>query len=186
MQEFPVVWLKSIVFAFSFSSPRLPWHLFPFFIAFGAQRDLSSSILHFILRSHTTGGVFFNLSLSTAYSQKKELVIRWGQVVQAQLALAFVNKSEKQLPTSEGNFTAAVPISCALHHTVDRLEHSYLLILHVARVRHLLGIYTKWLALRRVHSNDAMVYHVLQVGKASPNVRQLIVRVVTGPREPNP
>lgn len=48
IQEFPVVWLKSIVFAFSFSSPRLPW-LFPFFAAFRAQRGLSSSILHSIL-----------------------------------------------------------------------------------------------------------------------------------------
>lgn len=93
MQEFPVVWLESIVLASSFfSKPLLPWLLFPFFPAFEAPRDLSSSILHFILRSHTNGGVlFFNPSLLTAYSQKKEMVMSQGQVVQAQLA--FVNKS---------------------------------------------------------------------------------------------
>lgn len=50
----------------------------------------------------------------------------------------------------------------------------------------MLGINTKRLALGRVHFNNAMVYHVLKVGKTSPNVGQVVVRVVTGPREPNP
>lgn len=68
----------------------------------------------------------------------------------------------------------------------DRHEHKYLLILHIAGVWHLLGINAKWFALGRVHSYDAMVYHVLQVGKTSPDVEKVVVRVVTGPREPNP
>lgn len=187
MQEFPVVWLESIVLASSvFSKPLLPWLLFPFFPAFEAPRDLSSSILHFILRSHTNGGVlFFNPSLLTAYSQKKEMVMSQGQVVQAQLA--FVHKSLRKssfLPMRELHCT--VPTPCAPHHTVDRHENSYLLVFHVARVRHLLGINTKQLALGRVHSYDAVVHHVLQVGEAAPYVVQLVVRVVTGPREPNP
>lgn len=50
----------------------------------------------------------------------------------------------------------------------------------------MLGINAKRLALGRVHFYDAMVYHVLQVGKTSPNVVQVVVRVVTSPREPNP
>lgn len=50
----------------------------------------------------------------------------------------------------------------------------------------MLGINTKRLTLGRVHSYDAMVYHVLQVGKPPPNVGQVVVRVVTSPREPNP
>lgn len=49
----------------------------------------------------------------------------------------------------------------------------------------MLGINTKRLALGRVHLDDAMVYHVLQVSKTSPNVVQVVVRVVTSPREPN-
>lgn len=50
----------------------------------------------------------------------------------------------------------------------------------------MLGVNAKRLALGRVHSDDAMVYHVLEVGKTSPNVVQVVVRVVTSPREPNP
>lgn len=60
----------------------------------------------------------------------------------------------------------------------------YSLIIHIAGVRHLLGVNTEGLCLSRVQPYNGVVHHVLQVSEATPYIAQVVKAVVPGPRSP--
>lgn len=71
----------------------------------------------------------------------------------------------------------------------DRKEKTMLLysrVIHIARIRHLLGKNSQWLGFWGVCPYNAMVNHILQVGEASPYIAQVVIGVVSGSGRPWP
>lgn len=62
----------------------------------------------------------------------------------------------------------------------------YIHVIHVTRIGHLLHINSCLLLRACLHPDDCLFYHILQVGKASPNVAHVLKGVSTGTRIPVP
>lgn len=65
-------------------------------------------------------------------------------------------------------------------------QPAYIHVIHITRIGHLLHINSCLLLCACLHPDDGLFHHILQVGKASPNIAHVLKGISTGTRIPVP